>query len=216
MRRHRRLLGALTLSLIVVSAAAAQGKVKANFGVLGGADFSKPGGKDATDVKGQYVGFAVGGFVTIQVARAFAIEPEVLYVRKGAKIEPSGGGKGKFRVPYVEIPVLAKFRVPPRGSSIVSPHAYVGPALAFKTGCHASFTDGTTTISGKCDAQPFDAKIKSTDVSLVFGAGVDIGRAMIDARYDLGLSQLDNSGANMDSKNRTFYLLAGWTFRSPH
>ena len=220
MRSQRILVSSLVLSLAIGSGALAQhGPVKAHFGVLGGAAFDKPGGPDAAEINGTYTGFGVGGFVGIQVTPGFAIEPEVLYIQKGAKETSSsstGTITGKIKVPYVEFPVLAKLRIPAKGGSIVSPHLYAGPALAFKAGCHAKFQQGSTSLSDSCDASSLDIKIKGTDFSLAFGGGVDVGRAIIDVRYDLGLSKLGNdpSGGN-DVKNRTFYLLAGWTFRAP-
>jgi hypothetical protein len=201
----------------VASAGFAQGKGRrADFGVLGGASFDKPGGSDTQQVDGSYTGFAVGGFVGLQVTPGFAIEPEVLYVQKGIKLDATAGN-AKVKIPYFEIPVLAKFRIAAKGQSIVSPHLYAGPALAFKAGCHVKGTGSTGTISEPCDAAGIDVRIKSTDFSLAFGGGVDVGRAIIDVRYDLGLSKIgDDPSGNNDVKNRTLYLLAGWTFRAPH
>jgi hypothetical protein len=224
MRSQRVAVSTLVFSLAISSAVLAQHKaVNVHFGVFGGASFDKPGGPDADldNLKGSYTGFGIGGFVGIQVTPGFAIEPEALYVQKGAKSSsPSTGGTitGKVKVPYFEIPVLAKLRIPAKGSSIVSPHIYAGPALAFKAGCHARFAQGTTSLEGGCDETNINVKIKSTDFSLAFGGGVDVGRAIVDVRYDLGLSKIgdNSSGTGNDVKNRTLYLLAGWTFRSAH
>ena len=206
----------LVLSHVISSAAFAQhGAAKAHFGLFGGASFDKPGGSDTQQVDGSYTGFGVGGFVGLQLSPSFAIEPEVLYVQKGIKLDATAGN-AKIKVPYFEIPVLAKFRIPAKGQSIVSPHLYAGPALAFKTGCHVKGTGSTGTISEPCDAPAIDVRVKSTDFSLAFGGGVDVGRAIIDVRYDLGLSKVgDDPSGNNDVKNRTIYLLAGWTFRAP-
>lgn len=222
MRSRCVVISSVALALTVVSSAVGQHKaMTAHLGVFGGASFDKPGGPDATDINGSYTGFAVGAFVGFQVTPGFAIEPEALYVQKGAKTSSSsnsGTVTGKIKVPYFEIPVLAKLRIPAKGGSIVSPHVYAGPALAFKAGCHVKFSQGSTSISDSCDATSVDVKIKSTDFSLTFGGGVDVGRAIIDVRYDLGLSKIgdNSSGTGNDVKNRTLYLLAGWTFRSAH
>lgn len=215
MRFRRVVISSLALCLAISSVALAQGVVRsAHIGVLGGVAFDQPGGPQATEIKGSHFGVAVGGFISFQVTSRFVIEPEALYVQKGAKIQ-NASGTGKIRIPYFEIPVLAKLRIPPRGSRMVSPHAYAGPAMAFKAGCHASFSTGTTAISDRCDATGIDIKVKSTDLSLVFGASVEIGRAMVDVRYDLGLTRIGNSGGMDNAKHRTLYLLAGWTFRTP-
>jgi hypothetical protein len=95
----------------------------------------------------------------------------------------------------------------------VSPHIYAGPAIAFKAGCSVKFTGGSVTIGGTCADN--DVHLKSTDFNLTFGGGVDVGRALIDVRYDLGLSKISDETTDNDVKTRTLYLLTGWTLRSP-
>jgi hypothetical protein len=212
MFRRRTIVSALVLSVAASSAALAQ-KSEVHFGVLAGGVFAKVGGKDveSVDIKTR-VGLAAGGFVTIGVSKNFAIEPEALFVQKGAKEEETGETLS-LKVSYVEVPVLLKLRFP--GSGTVVPHVYAGPYVAFKAGCNLKGTAGSITISGKCEDE--DVHIKSTDFGATFGGGVDVGRAIIDVRYDLGFSKIgdDTSGDN-DIKNRAFYLLVGWTFRAPH
>jgi hypothetical protein len=171
--------------------------------MVGGA-FSRFRGADKGDFDQTKVGIAAGGFVTWGFTPRFAVQPEVLLVQKGGKNDLD---EESFRISYIEVPVLLKYRIPAEGNGkLFSPHAYGGGALAFKIGCTAKSLTTTT----DCEAVGDD--IESTDFSLVFGAGVDIGRAMIDARYDLGLTKIEKE---VDVKNGTFYLLAGWTFRSP-
>ncbi len=213
MRARRTVVSAVCLGLAFGSVGFAQGPgKKTSLGVFAGGAFDKPGGPDASEVNGTYTGWAVGGFVAFQLTPSFAIVPQASYVQKGAKISDATS-TGKLKIPYFEIPVLAHLRIPPKGGSIVSPHVYAGPALGFKAGCRVKLTEGTTTISDTCDAA--DVKVKSTDFGLTFGGGVDIGRAIVDVRYDLGLSKLGDTGSNDNVKNRTIYLLAGWTFRAP-
>jgi hypothetical protein len=203
------------LSVAASSAALAQ-KTEVHFGVLAGAAFAKVGGKDATgDIKTR-VGIAAGGFVNIGVSKNFAIEPEALFVQKGAKRTESGTASN-LKLSYVEVPVLLKVRFAGASKGTVVPHLYAGPYLGFKAGCHLSATSGSITASAKCEDSPFDFKVKSTDFGATFGGGVDVGRAIIDVRYDLGFSKIGNDpGGDNDIKNRVFYLLVGWTFRAPH
>jgi hypothetical protein len=56
---------------------------------------------------------------------------------------------------------------------------------------------------------------KAIDFRLVFGTEGDVGRAIIDARIDLGLSTIDQLLLEQEVEKRSFYLLAGWTFRIP-
>ena len=211
MFRRRTIVSALVLSVAASSAALAQ-KSEVHFGVLAGGVFAKVGGSDAPDNIKTRVGIAAGGFVTIGVSKNVAIEPEALFVQKGAKQEESGV-ELNVKVSYVEVPVLLKLRFP--GSGTVVPHVYAGPYVAFKAGCHFSASQGSTSASGSCEEQPLDTKLKSTDFGATFGGGVDVGRAIIDVRYDLGFTKIGDP-SEPDIKNRAFYLLVGWTFRAPH
>jgi hypothetical protein len=183
---------------------------KVHFGVLAGATFAKVGGKDTEgqNIKTR-VGIAGGGFVGIGVSKNFEIEPEVLFAQKGAKASDVSSTTN-LKVSYVEVPVLLKLRFPGKSGGTVVPHVYAGPYLGFKAGCHVSSTGS----SGSCTDE--DVNIKSTDFGATFGGGVDVGRALIDVRYDLGLSKIGNDTSNNDIKTKTFYLLVGWTFRAAH
>jgi hypothetical protein len=152
------------------------------------------------------VGIAAGVFVTAGLTPQFAIQPELLYVMKGGKNDTDDES---IRVSYLEIPLLLKLRIPAKGNgSQFSPNVYAGPFLGIKAGC-------SVTSTATDDCADFGATFKSTDFGVVIGAGVDIGRAVITARYDLSLTKLDSQPPTADTKNSAFYLLAGWTFRSP-
>ena len=213
MSRRRATMSVLVLSVAASTAALAQ-KTEVHFGVVAGAAFAKVSGKDVTgDVKIR-TGIAGGAFVNIGVSKNFAIEPEALFVQKGAK-DTESGVEIKVKVSYVEIPVLLKVRFPPKSGGTVAPHIYAGPYVAFKAGCHFTASQGTTSASGNCEDPPLDTKLKSTDFGATFGGGVDVGRAIIDVRYDLGFTKIGDTSAP-DIKTRTLYLLVGWTFRSAH
>ena len=84
-----------------------------------------------------------------------------------------------------------------------------GPAVSFKAGCDIETDIGGSEDSLDCDETEF--QMKSTDFSLLFGAGVDVGAFSLGIRYDLGLANtLDVDG--FDSKNKTLSLMAGYTF----
>jgi len=208
----RRITGSVLVCCAVATSGVLAQAQKPTFGVIAGATFSKFGGTDRDIFTKTHVALAGGGFVTFGLGPNFAIQPEALYAQKGGKAEESGTSV-KVKVSYAEIPVLLKVRMPVKSGGLVSPHVYVGPAIGFKIDCTLKGSDGTTTISGSCDDN--DTKLKSTDFSVVFGAGLDVGRAVIDVRYDLGLSKISDETTNNDVKNRTLFLLAGWTFRAP-
>lgn len=79
------------------------------------------------------------------------------------------------------------------------------------SGCKISGSDGSVDVSLDCEEA--DIATKSTDFSAVFGAGVDIPTNGIlitgDVRYDLGLSNIDASGADGSVKNRSWGIFLG-------
>jgi len=215
---HRTAFYAVALCVSIAPGVAAQGAAKSiGFGVVGGAAFSKPAGEDAggTDIGpfvNTYTAFAAGGFVRLGISRLFTIQPELLYIQKGAKfLDDAGAPAGRLKVGYVQIPVLVQVRIPTGPAGFVSPHVYAGPAVGFKAGCKLREETGT----GYTSCEDGGQKLKGSDFSVVFGGGVDIGRAVIDVRYDYGFSKLEDISPPSNVKNRTLYLLAGWRFGHP-
>lgn len=217
MTLRRRTLLSVGLGCACATAAAAQTAGRgASFGVLGGATFSSISGPEAeaANLKTR-TSFAFGGFVRIGISRNIAIEPQLLYIRKGAKASDANVTLAA-RLGYLEVPVLVTVRFPAASRGGASPFFQAGPAVAFKLDCKVVVTNNTTTILQKCeDLEPDPILLKSTDLGLLFGAGVDVGRAKVLARYELGLSKIDDSGGGSDARNRSIVVLVGWTFRSP-
>ena len=178
-----------------------------------------------TDVVGNYPGITwtggfskssvsdivFGGFLNYAVTPSFSIQPELLYIKKGVEcggavtIEGLSVGtvnmdlKERLKLTYLEIPVLAKIKIPVRGK--IRPSLFGGPALAIKLSGKYEYTnlyneDGTLR---NIALEPKISNMKSTDFGLVMGADLNIpvGRAtlVLDARYTMGLSgQFGTSG----------------------
>lgn len=196
--------GTSTLALCAMVVTVALAQRTTDFGAMAGGTFSKFRGPHLGNFDRTTVGVTAGVFVTLGLTPQFALQPEVLYVQKGGRTEVNDQS---LKISYIEVPLLAKFRIPAGGKGRnFSPHLYAGGALGFKVGCNLK--SGSPTLS----CEDIGAEVKTTDFSLVFGAGVNIGRVMIDARLDLGLSKIGEP--DDDAKNEAFYLLAGWGFRS--
>jgi len=143
-------------------------------------------------------GLAVGGFVEVGINDMLAFQPEFLFSMKGAKAEEFGE-TAKFNINVVEIPLLLRANFQTSGQA--TPFIVVGPGVSFKTSAKIK-------VEGQPDEDIDD--IKSTDFGVIFGGGVAVGRATIEARYDLGLSDLDDSDGK--AKSRTFSVLVGYGF----
>lgn len=115
-------------------------------------------------------------------AGGFSIMPELLFSTKGAK---------DFDLTYIEVPVLLKKSF----AKVLNFH--VGPQFGFLTKAEADGVD-------------FKDFMKGTDVSAVFGAGLDLpGGLTAGARYVLGLTAIEDFGS-VSIKNKTFQVYVGY------
>jgi hypothetical protein len=200
-------LGLLSASLILPPAMPAQNTV--HVGPMAGVSFAKFHGSDVGDQKTR-TGFAAGGFAELAFHPNFALELQGLYVQKGAKAE-ADGIEGTFVLDYIEIPLLLKAIYVVEGTTRIAPNVFLGPAVGFKTRCKVKATSGGSTDEETCDNLALD--IKSTDFSVVFGAGVDLGPVAVQGRYDLGLNKLQDVSPEVDVKTSAWIFTAG--FRLP-
>lgn len=186
----RRLLGlAAVLALVLPVTALAQSK--GGFSVKGGLVTSTFGGDDADGVDGK-TGFVVGVAYRMSQTSALTIQPEALYVQKGAD---------DASIDYIEIPVLAKFEIP---LEILNPYAVVGPYGAFAISCDF---DGDT----GCD----DLGVNGFDFGLALGAGIRVGGfhgLAFEVRYDWGFADVPESDFDLSIKNSAWLFLASIDF----
>ena len=125
--------------------------------------------------------FYIGGLVDFHVTEAFHVQPELLYSIEGAK---------DAKINYLRIPIMAKYYVA-NGFNLQA-----GPEVAFKAGGDDSIKDS----------------VKSVDFGLGIGAGYELSSGlMFDARYNLGLNNIDNSGSGT-VKNVSFNIGLGYRF----
>ena len=178
-------------------------KVGVNF-----ADISTSGDDDPDEVDfemGNKTGFVAGGFIDVPVAPQFSFSPEVLFTQKGSKgsLEFDGDDySASLNVTQVQIPVLFKANF--SGGS-VRPFVVVGPAFGFTTTADSKFE-----INGELfDEEDIKDDVESVEFSLVFGGGVRFGNASVEARYDMGLNDLDKQDL-VEGKTRTFSILFGF------
>ena len=109
-----------------------------------------------------------GGIVTAVNLGAFAVEPQILYVRQGLRIRPEGGKEINLKSNSIDVPVLASFR-------LLNPvRIYAGPVFTVMNDCKQK--------SGG-DLLDF-GRVRPT-LSYTVGAGVVLMRhLLIDLRYN--------------------------------
>jgi hypothetical protein len=174
------------------------------FGLKAGLNLASLSGDDVFEegALGNRTGFSGGLFVGIPVTENFLIQPEVLYSQKGAHVE-AAGEEAAIKLDYVEVPVLFKGRF---GSGGAKPSVFAGPAVGFKV-------TGKTEFEGE---EEDVEDLKSTDFGIVFGAGLDLaagsGSFILDVRYTLGLTTIDDTDNPDDVKNGVWSFSVGYAF----
>ncbi len=198
----------LSLALTLVVPASAQ-----QFGVKGGIGVTNLAGADAATLDTE-TGFLGGVSATFGLSRLVSLQPEVLYVRQGARLA-IGNDEGSLRLGFVQVPLLLGVAAPLPSAPAVRPHIFFGPAVGFRVGCDVEVTGASAPCDDPSFAGGFD--FKSLDVLGVVGGGFEIEMGptalSLDARYDFGLTALDNSDAKLDMKSRAVFFTAG--FRLP-
>ncbi len=223
----------VALAMVVVVALAAMSanaQMPIRFGFKGGLSMTGVTGDDADDYETKS-GLAVGLFTNISLSGGLSIQPELLYVQKGAKLSDESEGSITLKANYVEIPVLLKLGFGNNGPA--TPCLFVGPAFAFSAG---SKTNAEGTLLGVPVSVDIDnSNEESSDLGLVLGGGVDfsLGRAKLtmELRYTAGLQPMWKdtragevdppdelpyadvaTGKAFDMKNRAVSVMAGLMF----
>jgi len=135
-------------------------------------------------------GVVAGLSVEALLARFASLQPEILYVQKGIRLDaPLVAGASSAstslteRFDYVEVPILVRL-----GATAARPGLYVlaGPAVAVLVRARERFeVPGLPTRD-----QDIKHGVTSTDAGLLLGAGFSTGRLGIEGRFDIGLRNL--------------------------
>lgn len=149
-------------------------------------------------------GGVFGAFFKFQVSESFAIQPELLYVMKGAKAssEVFGGefdSDVTFKHDYLSIPIIAK--------------VYFG-GFNIQAGPSFDILVSSKIASGSMEVDVKDS-FKGLDLGLALGLGYDFSNGMmIEGRYVLGLSNMadDYDFGDMKMTNNCFLFTLGFAF----
>lgn len=149
------------------------------------------GGDINSDAK---VGYHLGGILNFGFGEIFAIQPEVLFSTQGAKVE-NAGSKKDFKINYLNIPVMLKFRIATGFYVEAGPQAGVW-------------------LSESIPDQTINSFAKGLDLSLGAGLGYQSdGGLGVGLRYMAGISTVgDFSGREIspDFKNSVVQASVFW------
>ncbi len=187
----------LFVAVIFLCATASEAQVK--FGIKGGlniasVDFESSGISISPDSK---IGFHAGAMAKLSIAEQFSVQPELLYSVEGATFD-FDGDEMDINMNFVNIPVLFTYNP----AEIFSIH--VGPQIGIPV-----------TAEFESEGQTEDIKddIKSINLSAAIGAAVELDNGFTGGvRYNLGLSDLNDTEDDGSIKTNAFQVYVGYFF----
>lgn len=209
------ILTALTCAAFTVSNAQTNDKAStgASFGIKGGVNFSNLYTEDVDD-NNVLTSFNVGVFVSMPLTSFLSIQPEFLYSRKGAELvydNAFASGTGKFKLNYLEAPVLLKINI----TENFNVHA--GPYFAYLIDAQVTNESGSGDFDFEENMDNDD--FNKFDYGIAVGAGFDFSSIGFGVRYNHGLATVGKErsflGTNYtfpDGKNSNLSVYAAFKF----
>lgn len=163
----RKILLTLLFACALCGVRAQRPRLKMEWGAIYGlniTDFSTDAGQ--TDVKNK-LGWQLG-IVTALNWGAFALEPQIVYVRQGLRIRPDGGGEVNLKSNSLDVPVLVSLRL------LHPVRIYAGPVFTVMNDCRQ-----------KSGGDLLDFSRVRPSLSYSVGAGVALMRhLLVDLRFN--------------------------------
>lgn len=126
---------------------------------------------DVEDAKMKF-GLTAGAEFGYNINEMFTVTAGALYTMQGAKVKDSDA---KLKLDYLNVPVLA--------------NVYVAPGLAIKAGAQFGFLMSAKAADDDSDVDVKDF-LNTFDFSIPVGLSYEISDFVIDARYNIGLSNM--------------------------
>jgi hypothetical protein len=171
------------------------------FGLKAGVNLASINVKDAQESYDSRTGFHAGIFLRGKFGK-IALQPELLLFTQKTELKSTTFGNLQNSFTYVSVPVMLKF-YPVAGLNL-----QLGPQFGF-------LIDGEQKYSGVFGNGTRDIKdaYKSSDVSISVGGGYDFGFGLsLDARYNIGVKDINNVASGDPAKSRVFLISLGWNF----
>lgn len=176
----------------------AQAQAQVAVGIKGGLNFAKLDMANAPVSLDSRTGFHGGAFVLFKMSK-IGIQPELLFSKQGTKFQGNTQDLNA-NFDYINIPVMLKLY------TVAGINLQVGPQFGFLT--TAEIEDDSNGPITKDDVK---SAYKKSDVSLAMGLGWDLPFGLtIDARYNLGLSKIQDDSSLESTKNQVIQVSVGY------
>jgi hypothetical protein len=174
-------------------------QVKVALGLKAGPNFAKLDVNSTVDTNYKNrTGWHGGAFFLIKGAK-IGVQPEILFSKQGSKFTVNSTSY-QSNFDYINIPVMIKLY------TVLGINLQFGPQLSF-----LSSAGGTAIDNSGNPTTASTSLYKSSDLSAAFGVGWDLPLGiMIEARYNLGLSKIQDN-PNIDAtKNQVLMVSLGY------
>lgn len=166
-----------------------------SIGLKGGLNFAN---LDVTNPAATYenrTGWHGGALVLAKFGK-IGIQPEVIFSQQGSNVQYNTSQSFTSNFDYVNIPVMLKLY------TVAGLNLQVGPQFGF-------LTNDPEVLDP--DGQPITNAYKNSDISLGLGVGWDLPLGLsIDARYNLGLSEINDNPSLEVTRNQVWQVSAGF------
>lgn len=169
-------------------------------GIKAGPNFAKVDVNDPDATWKGRTGFHGGAFALIKLTK-IGIQPELLFSQQGSKVKfNSQDYDANFS--YVNIPVILKLY------TVAGINLQAGPQFGFLTTAESDYNPLTNQPQNGADLK---SAYKKSDLSFAIGAGWDLPFGLtLDARYNLGLSKIEDNPSIEATKNQVFQVSLGY------
>ncbi|MBR5170229.1 MAG: PorT family protein [Muribaculaceae bacterium] len=190
------------LAVLLLAATVLPVTAQVRLGVRGGITVSKLRFDRKVIDSDNRVGYTGGLVLDINIpVVGLGVEASAMYTHRDNRLSD---GNRVFKRHYIDIPVMARFRLPISGvSHIFAPLVYTGP-------CFSVLFD---------ENAPDDFKNRKTCMSWDVGAGADLfNHLRLTATYGIGMSKAmsyinrDYNGEEIHGKDRHWTVSAAWLF----
>ncbi len=218
----------VVITLFMVLPATAQQRI----GFVGGLNIANLRGVDQDGEDINLSGltlFGFGGVLELGLSKNIALHLEPMYLKKGGVFEGSLEDLGsledfpakfKFKVAYLEVPVLVKLAI--ESTSKTQLYFLAGPTLGLLLNSKLEINSPAV---GLADEVNFEGLSNFIDFGLSLGVGMSFPNSIfVEGRYTLGLYNVVDDGKasagdfefdfeeGVDVKTRGFQIMAGITF----
>lgn len=156
------------------------------------------------------VGYNFGAFAEISLSEKLIFQPELLFSTQGFKVKQSideFSFEQTNKMNYLNVPLMFRYAVFNKFG------LEVGPQVGFLLSANSEIKE---TFNGESETfdQDFKDSVKSIDFGLNFGASYDVSEnIIIGARYNLGLSNINNEDGDANKINNTVFSFSlGYRF----